>query len=119
MNMKTNKRLTASRVRWTPDEARAVAELAAASGLTTSEFIRRCTLGREIHTPRTLPECSRAAYAELGRISGNLQRLYTWATGDKRLPPDFGKQLSGALVSLKRTCQDTQKQLIGGDDHDL
>lgn len=115
--MKSDKRLTPSRVRWTAEEAKSVAALAAASGLSISEFIRRCTLGREIHAPRQLPEINRATYSELGRISGNLQRLFTVLTDNKRLPPDIANQLATGLVSVKRACQQTQQQLIGGS-HD-
>jgi hypothetical protein len=117
--MKTETRNIHARIRLTSDEAESIAGLAQASRLTISEFMRRAALSREINAPRPLPEINRATYSELGRVSGNLQRLFSWATSDKRLPPDFARQLTDALKSVKTTCKATQQQIIGGVEHDL
>lgn len=115
--MKSEKRGNPIRIRLTTEEAESVAAMATASGLSISEFFRRAALGREIHAPRPLPEVNRAVYSELGRVSGNLQRLFTVLTEDRKLPQEITGQLVDALKSIKRTCQQTQQQLIGGS-HD-
>jgi hypothetical protein len=112
------KRSVYSRVRVTREEAKSIFAMAAASGVSNSEFFRRAALGREVNPPRPLPEINRATYAELGRVSGNLQRLFSTISSDKKLSPDIAKQLVAALTTIKKTCQATQQQIIGSNQHD-
>lgn len=118
--MKTQERKNlCHHIRMTAGESESVAELAKASGLSISEFFRRAALGREVHAPRPLPEVNRAVYSELGRVSGNLQRLFTVLTTDRKLPPDIAKQLAAGVGAVKKVCQQTQQQIVGGGQHDL
>ncbi len=98
------------------DQERATLDgLARAHGLPAAAYIRAVVLEKPPEPIRQIPQINRQCYAELGRISGNLQRLWTWATTDKRLPPDFSKVLSEALKSLKTATNTTQRAVLGAD----
>lgn len=113
MKTKSEKRTHEIKLRATAAEVLEITELARASGLTVSEFMRRVAHGKEINAPRPVPPANREQYIELGRISGNLQRIFSTITSDKKWPADIAKQLATALVLLKKTCGETQKQLLG------
>lgn len=96
----------------TVSEAEEVAAIARASGLTISALLRRSVLAQKIESRPPVPAINAQAYAELGRIGGNLNQLARWANNNK-LPPDFGGQLAQAINNLGAAIKTTRAQLLG------
>lgn len=62
-------------VRFASDEYEAVKAKAEKSGLTACEFIRRSAIGRQIRSPKSVPEINRSTYHYLGNVANNLNQL--------------------------------------------
>lgn len=114
MDRKSTRRAHEIKLMASDDELANLRELAKAHGLSLAEYLRSSGLGREIKPINQIPQINRASYSNLGGVAGNLQRLYSFASDNKKLPPDFSAQLVGALKALKKELHEVRIQLIGG-----
>lgn len=113
MNRKTERRTHEVKIMTSTDEFDMLRQLAQAHGLSLAEYLRSCGLARVIKPINLIPAINRTSYANLGGVAGNLQRLYIFASDNKKLPADFSAQLVAALKLLKKELHEVRTQLIG------
>jgi hypothetical protein len=80
-------------IRLTDEEKFRIEEIALTAGLTTSEFIRRCALGKRVRSTVNLK-----AMAELNRLGG-LQKLAIMNA------PEFRPQLNGVIREIVKVLK--------------
>jgi hypothetical protein len=80
-------------VRMTDEDKAKVEMLADQAGLTTSEYVRRCALGKRLHSKLNVK-----AMAELNRLGG-LQKLCI------TLAPEYRPQLNAVIVEIMLTLK--------------
>lgn len=114
MDRKSTRRAHEIKIMASDDEFATLRQLAQAHGLSVAEYLRSSGLGREIKPINHIPPINRTSYANLGGVAGNLQRLYSFAADNKKLPTDFSAQLVAALKVLKKELHDVRIQLIHG-----
>jgi len=82
-------------VRMLPDERKRIEDLADLAGLNTSEYIRRCALGKRIRSRINL-----TAMNELRRLGG-LQKLCLMSIHDPANRQELNRVLNLILVTIK------------------
>ncbi len=95
-------------VKLLPEEKARIEVLADRAGLTMSEFLRRCALGKRIHSKVSLK-----AMGELGRLGG-LQKYCLQQIKDQPGLPETRHQLnavlSAILAEIKRIQTDEREE---------
>jgi hypothetical protein len=105
--MRTARRLE---VKVTADERESIEVMAAACGLSLSEFVRRAALRQKISPVAKVPEANLAIYPALGRIGGNLNQIAAQLHAGNF---SDGPRLGELMLELKMHLDETRRQLLG------
>lgn len=98
-------------VRVTPDEKRAIDDMARSTGNTTAAYMRKVGLGYEVHSVLDYERVDQLAKinADLGRLGGLIK---LWLTNDKRLAGYSQDDLRRILLNTLAEVQSTQAKMV-------